>query len=534
MRKYDKKEKELEAKELAAKEASEVPTPELPVNYTSNDEDRDQKEFADADVDQSGKAIADELQQPVQDDTKVPVQTSKEDEIASDKDTEMPKDDISKEADELHKDDTSEPPPEEPPMPPDDAPPKEVPEAPKQGTSQYYSDLMRRFKEAQKQSGINQDLNDMQKYAYSAGTSFQGTKKDPQLVKLLDEEGNRSNLPIQQLEQQLQIDAQDPNSKAAIAYRKLLAENLGIDESKLANLNFNQQKEVGTQFLGDRNKKLLSQVAMMNATSKASMVQNTSRALDQKQPLIDSTIDKNNAQADYLNLKPSFEQQKLDKADSSQDDKADDKDIKRIDSFNKNITGALSSSRTGLGKAFQQTQVIDNVQQLLNGTGDLNSLDPRQVAEVYRVLDRVLSGGSPTIHGSESLTPETARIGLTRLVEKFSNQAKGANAASFLKRAQDTFVREKAQAQKQMKDAAKDYGGGFTDLADHPNMINSLKSHGLNPDDFFNYEKSKNNDQPQSQLNFDPSQSTDGKKDLTSDQADARRAFLLKKQAGGQ
>ena len=59
---------------------------------------------------------------------------------------------------------------------------------------------------------------------------------------------------------------------------------------------------------------------------------------------------------------------------------------------------------------------------------DFNDLDNRQVVEVARVLDRVLSGGQATISGSEHLTPDSARQWIAKKWEFITSKRQGAGA----------------------------------------------------------------------------------------------------------
>ena len=480
MRKYDKKEKELEAKELAAKEASEVPAPELPVNYTPNDEDRDQKEFADADVDQSGKAIADELQQPVQDDTKIPVQTSKEDEIASDKDAEMPKDD------------TSETPPEEPPMPPEGAPTEEppAPEAPTPGTPHYYSDLMNRFKAAQEQAYRNKKLSNASNFAMAAATSFQGKDTNPYLNEAMKNEYSQADLPVQQFEQQLQVDGQDPDSQAANSYRKALANSLGIDESKFAGMNFAQMEKVGTQFLGDRNKKLVNQVAMMNAATKQGQLAVGQQRADLYSKQIDNThIDKMAA----LQAKLKIAANQTEKNAITRQMHMEDQDYRESKDLAADLDKPLVARSGVLGKISAVDTASQKLDQLFQQFPDGNIPKAQTHELALAVAGLIGNGTAQSQQQINNMVPHSYKGNMEAFLSDLTNNPRGLQQQKFIKQLQDTTTREGNLARQQLAQYK------FSTLPGHERLRQR------NPERFYNIAASKLNMSPEDiKQNYDP------------------------------
>lgn len=172
--------------------------------------------------------------------------------------------------------------------------------------------------------------------------------------------------------------------------------------------------------------------------------------------------------------------------DEVKQSRMDTDDTKRFDTVNKLITSQVQSSRTPLGKAAGTVQSVQNVEALLAGESNLDNIDSRQLAETVRVLDRVLSQGSPTVSGTEHLTPETLRMKAGNLLEKYTNKRQGAGAGDFLRNIQHTFQREKETSQKQIVDAQRGLLATYKDLAkNHKEVWDSmLIEHGLDPADF--------------------------------------------------
>jgi hypothetical protein len=149
-----------------------------------------------------------------------------------------------------------------------------------------------------------------------------------------------------------------------------------------------------------------------------------------------------------------------------QEAKQHDSDTKRLDAANKLITSGLASSRSGFGKDTGNLMAIQNAKALLAG-GNLDDIDVRQITETARVLDRVLSGGNPTISGTEHLTPDTARMKLAHLMEQVTNKRQGAGASSFLQNNLHTLDREENIAKERSANTMKQALGSFLDIAEH-------------------------------------------------------------------
>lgn len=164
-----------------------------------------------------------------------------------------------------------------------------------------------------------------------------------------------------------------------------------------------------------------------------------------------------------------LEQQK-EKAELASDDKAN----KRFDQMNKLITADVASGRSAFGIAAKNLQSIQNAKQLLTGR-DPNSLDPREVYETARILDRVLSQGSPTVRGSEKLTPETASSWMAKVMERATNERQGAGQGSFVRQFSKTFDREEDNANKQIASTQKKLLGSYDDLRQkYPERWNTI------------------------------------------------------------
>lgn len=136
---------------------------------------------------------------------------------------------------------------------------------------------------------------------------------------------------------------------------------------------------------------------------------------------------------------------------------------KRFDDLNKKLVSEIASSRTTFGTDAKTLQGVQNVKALIEGK-DPNDLDNREVYEVAKVLDRILSQGAPTISGSAKLTPDTARGLVSKYMEFISNRRIGAGAGSFINRFSKTLDREEDQAKNRIIQTQGKLLSSYSDL----------------------------------------------------------------------
>ena len=180
----------------------------------------------------------------------------------------------------------------------------------------------------------------------------------------------------------------------------------------------------------------------------------------------------------------------------SRQDRLDKHDTDRIDKANKLITAEISSSRSSFGRAANTHQAAEKMEALTQGI-DPNDLDKRQITEIARSLDSMLSSGQPTISGMNKLIPASARGDVSKIAEYISGIPKGAGQGEFVSRLMSTVQREKQLAHKQMGETQGKLLGSYSDLSDNETFKTMLQQHGI-PEDIFE-KKTKEEKQPQSQ-----------------------------------
>lgn len=128
---------------------------------------------------------------------------------------------------------------------------------------------------------------------------------------------------------------------------------------------------------------------------------------------------------------------------------------------------ALPSSRTAMGQAQIQKYSIERVKALLNGH-PLNDINPNELAEIAKGLDRVITGTS-TISGSADLNPRTAKAYIAHVLQQVQNKSVGAGASDFLKRIDYNLNNEGLKADDQLRKSVKTLLSGSDRYANHKN-----------------------------------------------------------------
>lgn len=302
----------------------------------------------------------------------------------------------------------------------------------------------------QKLQELQQQMRDAQRAneggrigaAMAAGMSGQKNMFEP----IFEERAkNIAQMPQQYL-QQVAFEKEDPNSPVSQGYRQL-AKAMGFDIK-------------GTASAADL-EKLYPQLSNIYTQREA---QATRRDIARE------------------NRESKLEQLKL-KLAGTQDAKAQQQTTKRFDDLNKKLVSELASSRTSFGIDAKTLQGVQNVKALIQGK-DPNDLDNREVYEVAKVLDRILSQGAPTISGSSKLTPETARGLVSKYLEFFTNKRRSADAGSFINRFGKTLDREEQQATNRIVNTQGKLLASYADLKQRdPEKWDLLfQMHNLPPD----------------------------------------------------
>lgn len=142
-------------------------------------------------------------------------------------------------------------------------------------------------------------------------------------------------------------------------------------------------------------------------------------------------------------------------------DRSAAKDTARQDKLDKNQKDAyfqtsqlLETARgnPAVAQAEKDIYAADKAKSLANLYGDPNKLSPQMSQLLASEVAKIASGGSPSIHELEGLTPTTLQSGLAGITQKLTNDPTPANAGAFIKQYQDYANALTRDAQKTISD----------------------------------------------------------------------------------
>lgn len=131
-------------------------------------------------------------------------------------------------------------------------------------------------------------------------------------------------------------------------------------------------------------------------------------------------------------------------------EKLDLKDEDRLLKLNQQLNSPqMGSARNALGKNQLIINGAEKIGGLIDSAKNPNDLTGRQVYEIAKSLDAMLSTGNPTISGTEHLLPKTIMAQLINSEEYLLNKPVGAQMGLFVKQMKDLIEREKGIAEQQ-------------------------------------------------------------------------------------
>lgn len=303
---------------------------------------------------------------------------------------------------------------------------------------QQGADYAKRLEEAERQARENEALGLASKAISQIAGGIAQTKARADLGKvdtsIADEFLKKSDKPLEELKRSIEMEKDDPNSAAsksirAIAQRELKNIGMNID---LGNMSYAQIKNIFPEI--ERRAERLETAKYRQAA---------------------------------LNI--------------SKSNVLDEKMAKRASELNKILTEEIASSRSAFGKAANIRRSAEAIEQLVNQIPNPNDLDSRQIKEIARSLDAMLSQGAATVSGTKGLVPKSLSGDVNSIFEYVSNIPRGQKQGEFVKRMIETVKREKELAGEQINRTKEKFLGGYTDVREKAPEIYEeiLGRHGI-------------------------------------------------------
>lgn len=207
-----------------------------------------------------------------------------------------------------------------------------------------------------------------------------------------------------------------------------------------------------------------------------SLIQSRADSADTKRIMAEGA----SSQREFNNM---YKQDKMDQAKQ-------DRRHKDAVALNDKLTAELKNGRSAFGRAANVLQSTEKLEGLVNGDR-YDKLSNREIVELAKSLDNLLSGGSATVSGTEHLLPKTIRGDEAKVLEYVTNKVHSAGAGDFARQIMDTVAREKEIAKDQIYKTQKKVLGGSAHLQGTEEMRNILIGQDL-PLDIFDRMADKN------------------------------------------
>lgn len=163
-------------------------------------------------------------------------------------------------------------------------------------------------------------------------------------------------------------------------------------------------------------------------------------------------------------LKSELMKDQLEAKNEAKEAKAEAQDSKDYMKLGEKLTGALQRGNTAFGRNANIYRSAQALEVLANSYKNQNELSSRQIAELAKGLDSMLSAGGATVSGTKSLIPDSATKDINSMIEYITNRRRGSGMKSFVEDIMDTVGREKANAMEQMQQTQKEILSGYSHL----------------------------------------------------------------------
>ena len=140
-----------------------------------------------------------------------------------------------------------------------------------------------------------------------------------------------------------------------------------------------------------------------------------------------------------------------------------DKDAKDFTKLSEKLTAELASSRSAFGKGANIIRSAEAIETLVSQMNP-RDINTRQIQELARGLDAMLSQGAATISGTKKLVPESYSADFAKIAEYITSKPKGAGQEAFVKQMMETVEREKETAKRQMRQTQNKILSGYEHL----------------------------------------------------------------------
>ena len=259
---------------------------------------------------------------------------------------------------------------------------------------------------------------------------------DAQNQGIYDENIKNADLPVKQLEEQIQMQKYDPNSDTSKSFRQYLAKFGGKDVADLGNISAADATQIAPMAF----KQFEAQQAQTTATLNRNAT--NQERLQAAQIAADSRRDVAQERADTARM---MNADRAERAAQSKEDKDKASNEKQQATVARNVDQSLygfrqptdvKQARMDFLNANKGLNTISAYEKLPGGT---DSMDIQMVGNLRDEVQKIAQSGAPTEGGINKFDPRTWSGDLASAWQRVANKPSGANAGAFIKKYKDYF-----------------------------------------------------------------------------------------------
>ena len=278
-----------------------------------------------------------------------------------------------------------------------------------------------------------------------------------------------ADLPVKQLEEQIQMQKYDPNSATSKSFRQYLAKFGGQDVEDLGNISAADAAQIAPMAFKQFEAKQAQAAATIN--KQLTTNENLAKTKLQVEEKYQQSVEHNDLMREIHSstaLQQASNKADKDKALQEKAELAASKDA------NEKLFGSRQPPDVKQSRLdhINAQKGLDTIDAFGNGPKGLDGIDPQMTGGIRLEVQKIMQSGAPAEGGINHFDPNTWSGKLAEEWGKFSNSSTPANASSFLK-----------EYQKYLH-SMQDTTGSL--INDYNTSILNIQKRKMNPDDYEN------------------------------------------------
>lgn len=317
------------------------------------------------------------------------------------------------------------------------------------------SSLAEQFAAAQKKQADAQEGAMWAKLGARIGGAIGHQSKDviKDNMDMADMIASRGGRDLQQIEQKLAFQKQDPESDYSKRAKEFLTSKFNIQPEMLQGLSADQLDKT---FMGPALKSFEAEETRKAAVAKQLGEERIKKELQKEkaQDRLEQIKTQAELNAPMKEALLGIRRESLENTKRATQDRNDRQILTQHEHLSKLLNPDTAPVSSGIGQANRRIQFADRAKGLIaQYAGHLDQIPPEQVGELYIALNATIAPGSPSQGNLKRIIPSSALGSVAKLQEYFMNAPKGAQQGKFVENVLHSLDSEKQVAIDQIKKA---------------------------------------------------------------------------------